>query len=173
MSSAVSSPNCFDRFFAHPKVKIAYHVLEKVSLIALAVLAAYTCPKLFFPFFGGGIVVGTCLFWNKRISWPCTEQISCHRHGSTCEQEHAAGGCSQGFMEQLSGARLPPPLGLGVNIAITVGHIGHHSSIFVPIIGLNAGVWIGSILGDVLPGLIDQCLTGGAVETEESYSHSS
>ena len=39
-----------------------------------------------------------------------------------------------------------------------VGHHGHkHSNVFVPIIALNAGVWVGALLGDALPSLIEQC----------------
>ena len=162
--SVNSTENCCDRFFADPRVKVAYFVLEKITLLALSILAAYSCPKLFFPFFGTGIIIGTCLNWNKRIVWPCNQQTSCHKHDTHCHENNQAsgGGCSQGLMEQLTGVRLPPPLGLAANVAImadhVVGHHGHkHSNVFVPIIALNAGVWVGALLGDALPSLIEQC----------------
>lgn len=168
--------NYCDQFFSDHRVKFIFHVLEKISLVALSVIAAYTSPKLFFPFFGTGIVLGTCLYWNKRISWPCNPEKSCSHEkqtcahddheNPTCSTEHGSGGCSQGFMEQLTGVQLPAPLKLGVNIAVTVGHIDHHSTIFVPIIGLNAGICIGSLLGDALPSLFEQSQNYGKGDPE-------
>ena len=164
VTSGNPTQNCCDRFFADQRVKVAYHVLEKITLLALTVLAAYSSPKLFFPFFGVGIIIGTCLYWNKRITWPCNQETSCHSHNTKCAEKNqaATGGCSQGLMEQLTGVRLPPPLGLAASVAIMADHVvahhGHnHTNVFIPIIALNAGVWVGALLGDALPSLIDQC----------------
>lgn len=164
INEPATTPNRLEVFFSHPKVKVTFVILEKVSLIALAVFAAYLSPKLFFPFFGAGILLGTYLYWNKKITWPipgreCKHDIEegCENDSKeTCEHEHESGGCSQGFLEQLTGVRLPPPLALGANIAITVCHIEHHSAVFAPIIGLNAGMWVGSLLGSVLPDVCEK-----------------
>jgi hypothetical protein len=152
--ASIQPVNCFEQFFAHPDVKIAFQVLEKVTLIVLSVLAAYKNPKLFFPFFGAGVGLGVCMHWNKRVQWPCDQKKNhCHRHDHECGKE-GSGGCSQGQLEQWSGQVLPPPVGLAVNAAILYDHIGGHSSTYVPIVGLNAGFWIGCILGDILSSIV-------------------
>jgi hypothetical protein len=127
--------------FAHPNCKIVMAILEKVSLLALAIFAAYLEPKLFFPFFGGGIVLSIVLYIIK----PKPEK-ECHS-----EEHHDSVACSQGFLEQLTGVRLPPPVGLAANVAITVCHIDHHSTVFVPLIGLNAGMWVGKLAIEYVP----------------------
>lgn len=122
--------------FANKKFRLVMAILEKISLIALAVFAAYTAPELFFPFFGFGVLLGAYLHWGEK------KEHHDHDHG---------GGCSQGFIEQLTGVKLPAPLGLAANVAITVCHIDHHASVFVPLIGLNSGMWIGKLFGEYIP----------------------
>lgn len=114
-------------------------ILEKISLVALAAFAAYTSPKLFLPFFGVGVILGIYLHWDKKVK---------HHHNHEHEE---GGGCSQGFLEQLTGVKLPPPLGLAANIGITICHIDHHGTVFVPLTGLNAGLWAGKLLGEYIP----------------------
>jgi len=109
-------------------------VLEKISLVALAVFAGYTNPKLFLSFFGGGVFLGIVTHITKKHE--CGD-----KHG-----HEDGGGCSQGFLEQLTGVRLPAPVGLAANVAITVCHIDHHQTIFIPLIGLNAGMWVGKLI---------------------------
>jgi hypothetical protein len=128
-----------ESFFKSKKFRLAMAILEKISLVALAAFAAYTNPKLFFPFFGAGILLGAYLHWNKKPK---------EHHGHAHEE---GGGCSQGFIEQLTGVKLPPPLGLAANIAITVVHIDHHDTVFVPLTGLNAGMWVGKLMGEYIP----------------------
>lgn len=120
------------------KLQKVMKVLEVVSLVVLAVIACYTNYKLFLPFFGAGILLGTYMHWK-------TEQKPTLISGSD------GGGCSQGFLEQLTGVKLPAPIGLAVNVAMTYEHIVHHSKIFPPIIGLNAGYWVGKYLGYYIP----------------------
>ena len=60
-------------------------------------------------------------------------------------------GCSQGFLEQLTGIRLPPLVGIGANLAIFTCHIDHHPHVFIPLIGLNFGYKVGQLLVDYLP----------------------
>lgn len=114
-----------------------FRVLEIVSLVALAVIAAYANPKIFFPFLGVGFILGV-----YRQSNATPEKEGCH---------HQSIGCSQGFFEQLTGEKLPPLFGLGVNLAIAYEHLDHHTRIFVPIIGLNAGIWLGKHVYRCLP----------------------
>ncbi len=125
------------------KLMLALAILEKISLVALAIFAAYTSPKLFFPFFAFGVILGTYLHWGKQDKQKEGEEHS-HSH-------HSTSGCSQGFIEQLTGVKLPAPIGLAANLAITIVHIDHHSEVFVPIIGLNAGIWIGKLFADYAP----------------------
>lgn len=125
-------------FFKNEKFLKVMVILEKISLCALAIFAAYISPKLFFPFMGGGIVLGAYLYWDTH-----TEQDP--------EGIEDTGGCSQGFLEQLTGVKLPPPIGLGANLAITACHLEHHAAVFAPLIGLNFGMWVGKFLGESLP----------------------
>lgn len=111
-------------------------VLEIISLIALSVFAASLDPLLFAPFLAFGVILGVYMHWNK------SHQAS---------HLDIDGGCSQGFLEQLTGIKLPALLGLAVNIALMWCHIDHHSQIFVPIIGLNTGIWIGKLATHYLP----------------------
>lgn len=115
-------------------------VLEVVSLVFLAVIACYTNYKLFLPFFGAGVLLGTYMYWNIK-------------ERPVIISDGDSGGCSQGTLEQLTGVKLPAPIALAVNVAMTYEHVVHHSKIFPPIIGLNAGVFIGKYLGYYLPKL--------------------
>lgn len=110
-------------------------VLEQLTLIGLAIYAGYTNPKLFLPFFGIGIALGVYL----------------HRQRG---QECAGGGdgngamCAGGFLSDLTRVKLPPPVPLLINAAMMWDHIAHHSKIFVPIVALNAGVWVGNLMAE-------------------------
>lgn len=139
MSNSVSSCACEPQpvWYNTETFKKGMVILEKISLVALAIFAATLIPKLFFSFCGAGVAVGTVLYWNNKAH--CGEAGK----GSI--------GCSQGFMEQLTGVKLPPPLGLGVNVAILACHLDHHSTVFVPLVGLNFGMWIGKFAGENIP----------------------
>ncbi len=107
-------------------------VLEKISLIALGIFGAYTCPKLFFPTCGVGIALGIFLQWRRASNGGDTRK---------CE---GSIGCSQGTFEDMTGYKLPAPVGIGINIAILTVHMGHHHLLYGGVIaGLNVGVWIG------------------------------
>jgi hypothetical protein len=105
--------------------------LEKASAIALGIFSAYTNLKLFIPVFLLGISLGIYNYF---------EGINKHTHSSSTSS------CSQGFMEQLTGIKLPAPLSLIANIAITVCHIDHHDTVFVPIVAASIGAWTGQSL---------------------------
>jgi hypothetical protein len=140
-------------FLANPKFKLAMCVLEKISLLALMVFAAYVDPILFFPFLGGGFILGLAVHYMQP------KKESEHSH------DHQTIGCSQGFIEQLTGVRLPPPVGLAANVAIAVCHIDHHSTVFVPLIGLNAGMWLAKLAIEYVPKAIEALKEGKALST--------
>ncbi len=109
-----------------------FKMLEKVSAIALGVFAAMADMGLFTSFFTAGVAMGLYQYLS-----------STHREAAA----PSGSGCSQGFLEQLTGIKLPPLISLGANMAITWCHIDHHTSIFVPVIGLTLGDWAGQVLG--------------------------
>ncbi len=111
-----------------------FKILEKVSAVALGAFAAYASIELFLPFLALGVAVGLYQYFSSTRD---------HADGS------GGSGCSQGFLEQLTGVKLPPLLSLGANLAITWCHIDHHTSIFVPVIALSLGAWAGQALGDL------------------------
>lgn len=168
-------------FLSNENFKILINVLEKVSLLALAAFAAYVRTRLFFSCFGAGVALGIYVHFTQKKVVPLVAEKPCSGDGCAAKpQEEAAeacpdgkckkvpgayvheegGGCSQGFLEQLTGVKLPPLVGLAANGAIMYGHISGHSSIFVPLIGLNAGVYLGKKIGV----FIDTYLTPRVVE---------
>ena len=103
-------------------------VLEKVSALALGVFAAYVNLWLFVPFAVLGVGIGIYNYYAAV------------QQG---RRDAAASACSQGFLESLTGVKLPAPISLLANLAITAVHIDHHSDVFVPIVGLSVGAWFG------------------------------
>jgi hypothetical protein len=115
---------------AKSKMDITMNILEKVSAVALGAFSLYTSWKLFTPFFAIGLAIGAYNYFQNR---------------KTCHHQAPGSACSQGFLEQLTGVKLPAPISLVANIAITVCHIDHHAIVFVPIIGLSMGAWVGKM----------------------------
>jgi hypothetical protein len=111
-----------------------FKILEKVSAIALGIFAAYASMELFLSF----LLLGTAVGLYQHFS-------------STSNQANSSAGtgCSQGFLEQLTGVKLPPLISLGANLAVTWCHIDHHTDVFVPIIALSLGAWAGQSLGSL------------------------
>lgn len=132
----------------HTKVEGCYHqektkfdflinVIEKISAIALGIFSAYVNLELFVPFFFAGVCIGVYSYIQDR---------------TLCNQGHLSSSCAHGLLEQLTGVKLPPVISLAANIAVTVCHIDHHATVFVPIIGVSIGAWIGktvSYYGDL------------------------
>ena len=108
---------------------------EKVSAMVLTILAAITNISLFVPFFLIGCAYG--------VYTECTDPS-----GSSCVS--SGGGCSQGFLEEITGIRLPKPVSLIANTAITYCHIEHHSDVFVPLVGIISGMKMGKECHKVL-----------------------
>lgn len=103
-------------------------VIEKISAIALGVFSAYTNWKLFIPFFFVGVCIGVYSYLqDKRAS----------------DHMHPGSSCAHGLLEQLTGVKLPPVISLAANIAVTICHIDHHADVFVPIVGVSLGSWLG------------------------------
>ncbi len=111
-----------------------FHLLEKVSAVAVGVFAAFASIELFLPLFLTGTAVG--------IYQSLTAE---HVHNET----RKVSSCSQGFLEQLTGVKLPPLLSLGANLAVTWCHIDHHTTVFVPVVGLTLGAWAGKSFADL------------------------
>jgi len=104
------------------------NAIERISAIALGIFSAYVSWKLFVPFFFIGI---------------CIEIYSYVQNEKPCGHTHLVSSCAHGLLEQLTGVKLPPIVSLAANIAVTVCHIDHHSIVFVPIIGISIGAWLG------------------------------
>ena len=136
MIPSTSSPHCHQDACAqeHPKplAEKFLVVLEKVSFVALAVFAAAKGGILFAPTFAAGMAIG--LIWGDAMRG----QSDAHHKGCAT--------CSNGFMEQLTGVKLPWGIGLAANVAILAAHIDHHAVVFVPIIGVTTGIYTGVAL---------------------------
>lgn len=133
MAAVHNHPACCQGHHHHPSTSDQlFHLLEKVTAIALGVFCAYASMELFLPFFFAGVAIGL------------------YQHLSSNVLEEAPAGissCSQGFLEQLTGVRLPPLISLVANVAVIWCHIDHHTAIFVPIVGISLGAWSGQAVG--------------------------
>lgn len=103
-------------------------ILEKVSAIAIGIFSAVVSPLLFSVSFTAGFILG--MFSEKQSA-----------AGGT--PGYAVASCSRGFMEGITGVRLPPVLSLAANAGVMAAHIEHHSMVFVPISGVILGMWAG------------------------------
>lgn len=112
------------------KFDMVINVLEKISAVALGVFSAIVDWKLFVPFFFVGTGIGI-------YSYIQDSKVGGH--------VHPISSCANGLLEQLTGVKLPPVVSLAANIAVTVCHIDHHSTVFVPVIGVSLGNWIGKM----------------------------
>lgn len=121
-----------DHLLTLPKSRSAtdkvIRVLEKVSLVAIGVFSAITSLPLFASSLFVGLAIG---LWDGKM---LSDQPHTH-------QDHSL--CAHGFMEHLTGVKLPAPLALAANIAILVAHIDHHATVFVPIVGVTMGILAG------------------------------
>ena len=103
-------------------------IIEKISAIALGVFSAYTSRTLFVPYF----FVGFCIGIYSNI-----------QNKDSCDHPDTVSSCAHGLLEQLTGVKLPRIVSLAANIAVTVCHIDHHETVFVPVIGISLGAWAG------------------------------
>jgi len=113
-------------------------IAEKVSMVAIAVFAAVTDPILFAASFSLGLVIG--LFDRQH------DKAAVH-HG------HAA--CAHSFLEDLTGVKMPAPLGFIANVAVLVAHIDHHPTVFTPLVGVIMGLWAGKMLAPAIAPVVD------------------
>lgn len=102
--------------------------LEKVSAVALGIFSACMSLELFIPFFFFGMAIGVYTYFQNK---------------DVCSHSHSVSSCAHGFLEQLTGVRLPAPFSLAANIAVMICHIDHHTAVFVPIVGVSLGSWAG------------------------------
>lgn len=104
------------------------NIIEKISAIALGAFSLYTNRQLFVPFFLAGVCIGIYSYTKDKKS--------CHKY-------HPVSSCAHGLLEELTGVKLPSIISTIANIAVTVCHIDHHATVFVPIVGVSLGNWIG------------------------------
>lgn len=98
-------------------------VAERITAIALGIFSAYVNIKLFLPAFLIGMTIGA--------------------YSHITNARNSGSSCTNGLLEQLTGVKLPAPISLAANVAVTICHIDHHASVFVPIIGVSLGAWAG------------------------------
>jgi hypothetical protein len=106
------------------------NVVEKISAIALGIFSAYINVQVFVPFFLAGASIGAYGYTQDSKS---------------CQDSVAGSSCAHGLIEQLTQVKLPRVVSLIANVAVTVCHIDHHESVFVPIIAISMGNWIGKV----------------------------
>lgn len=110
-----------------PTCSMLMTIAERVSAIALGALSLTINRALFGAYFVVGFGIG--VFQHIQ-------------HSGVAKHVHA-GSCANSLLEQLTGVKLPAPISLMTNLAVTIAHIEHHSDIFVPIIGISLGAWAG------------------------------
>lgn len=110
------------------KYQIFINIIEKISAVALGAFSLYTSWQLFVPFFSVGLCIGIYSYITDEKSCNGSNQVS---------------SCTHGLLEGLTGVKLPPLISIVANIAVAVCHIDHHATVFVPIIGVSLGNWIG------------------------------
>jgi len=144
--TAPTSPQ-FNSHDCHHKERSTFdpiiNVIEKVSAFALGFFAASVSLKSFLPFFFMGVCIGAYTYTQDK---------------KTCGRGHPVFSCANGLLEQLTGVKLPRLISLAVNVAVTVCHIDHHASVFVPVIGISVGTWIGNIGSHYCSSLISKTI---------------
>lgn len=128
--------NCGDKALKSEKCTQTKHsrfdpfirTLEKVSAVALGIFSSCISLELFLPFFFFGMIIGVYTYFQNKHD---------------CSHRHPISSCAHGFLEQLTGVRLPAPFSLAANIAVMICHIDHHAAVFVPIVGFSLGSWAG------------------------------
>lgn len=109
------------------KFNMLIKIMEKISAIAIGIFSAYVNWKLFVSFFFAGV---------------CIELYNHIQGGASCDHPRPVSSCAHGLLEQQTGINLPPLISLAANVAITICHIDHHETVFVPITGISLGMWV-------------------------------
>lgn len=141
MDLCLSVCNCrsqksFSDLLTKENIKQVWRIVEKVSVVALGVLAAMTAPHFFVPAFALGTLLGAL-----------TAKPSYHQH----KHDHQMnGGCSHGYIEDITEVRLPRQLESTAAFAVLAVHIDHHADVFVPIVGVTLGMWAGNLAAPLL-----------------------
>lgn len=103
----------------------------KVSVAALGVIAAIASFQSFMITFSIGIVLGIYQGWS---------------HKAQSRILSSGNFCTQGFIEQATGVKLPPEFNLAINVALTADHLvgAHPSQIHSMLLGVYVGTWLGN-----------------------------
>ena len=117
----------------HSKNQIFMNVMEKASAIGLGIFAAYTNMNLFLPSFAFGVTLGIYSFFDAK---------------NNCDEGHSVSGCSHDLLESITKVKLPRIILLIASVATLVCHIDHHESVFVPIVGIFIGAWVGKMVSE-------------------------
>ena len=141
MTSATTS-SCCSPAIAPPSYKptLGEQLLDialKVSVAALGILAAISSFQSFIATFAIGIALGVYQGWNQK---PQAKVLA------------SGNFCTQGFIEQATGVKLPSVAHLAINVGLTAEHlVGHHKSeIYSMLLGLYTGTWIGNEIAPAL-----------------------
>ncbi len=111
--------------------KALAHYLNMITRIALGAIAVMTSVTLFVPFFLLGVGIG---LYHTHFA----ETAPCYKS--------EIAGCGQGFMENMANMHFPIEISLLANLGITVCHLDHHPTVFVPYTAIALGMWTGQLL---------------------------
>ncbi len=103
-------------------------VITTICRVAIGVFAAIVAPKLFACTFAIGLAWGIYqAYKNPEVE---------HKH-------MVPAGCSQAFLEHLAGVHFSEEMTLAIGAAITITHIEHHPEVFVSLVGVALGHYVG------------------------------
>lgn len=105
-----------------------FYLAERLSAVALGVFSAAVFPVFFFPMFAFGTLLGLAI------------------PGESAQRRGPVSSCSQGFLEQTLGVKLPDSVALAAGFAVTAVHIDHHPDVFARIAGVTVGMKTGQLV---------------------------
>jgi hypothetical protein len=116
--------------------------IKKICSVAFVILggfSAYTSPKIFTAFFIAGFVMGVSAHFSEK-------DIKLHKG------RHHKSGCVDGFLNEISNVKLPASIVVVSNFFITLVHIDHHATVYVPLTGL----YCGAVFGKYVTAFLDE-----------------
>lgn len=124
-------------------------LLEKVTLVVIAVFACMTSPLLFVGGAAGGMLVQAVRLGTGKVKVLSQPESLLH---------HESFSCGRSILERLADVKLPSFLGLAANVTVLLAHIRYLSVAFVPITGVVMGIWFAQKFGkEVVPSIKACC----------------